>query len=121
MGNVFCKLNKMNPIGRYQELTLRLLSSLQNKDIAGIASCIQERQWIIEGTEPGDPFESIEDHAVLLKQISDVEKECIRICQSDLDALKAELLNERRKRQGRQGYGPAPDRPAARFIDRRVE
>jgi len=111
----------MKPIGRYQELTLRLLNSLHNKDIARIIACIQERQRIIDGAPSNDPFGSMEDHTVLLKQISAVEKECIRICQSDLDALKAELLNDRRNRQGRQGYGPAPDRPAARFIDRRVE
>ncbi len=110
----------MNLIKQYQELTQRMQAGLGNQDLSEIMTCIERRQQIIDRIESGNQSVLPENQATLLKHISAIEKECIRLCKSELDALKTELLNGRRKRQGRLGYGAAPDRPAARFIDQKI-
>ena len=111
----------MNLIEKYQKMTGRMHAAFTNQDLNEIMTCIARRQQIIDRIGSGGSRSApSKDLKALLKQISAVEKECIRSCNSDLDELKSELLKERRKQQGRMGYGVAPERPAARFIDRRV-
>ena len=111
----------MNLVKRYQELSRQMLTGLLNKDVVAVMTGIEGRQRIIDNVASGDPFGPPQNLLAVLKQISAIDKKCIRICRSDLDVLKTELLNERRKRQGLQGYGVAHDRPTARFIDHKVE
>jgi len=93
---------------------------MENQNLTEIMTCIEKRQQIIDRIEPGNRSVPSQELKAFFKDISAAEKECIRICKSDLEALRTQLLNERRKRQGRQGYGAAPDRPAPRFVDQRV-